>query len=304
MPNFGDKKLVFFGNERLVSGLEHTDAPILSGLLEHGFHIVAVVSHASEQLSRKKRDLEVEAVAKAHAIPVFLPEKPSEIQDELRSLNADAAVLVAYGRIIPQSVIDIFPLGIINVHPSLLPKYRGPTPIESAILHGDDKTGVSIMQLTAGMDEGPVYVQEEIALSGRETKFELYKTCVEVSSRLLFEALPQILSRELTPVPQSGNPTYCNLLTKQDGLLEPLALSADKAERRVRAYLKFPKTKLTIMGQRIIVTKAHVTADTSSPLDIECADGNYLSIDELIGPSGKTMDTAAYLRGYYKNNRS
>jgi methionyl-tRNA formyltransferase len=150
------KTILFFGNERLVSGLSSTDAPILSGLIEQGYNVAAVISHHSESRSRKNRPLEVAAIAEAHGIPVLTPDRPADIYDELAFFHADAAVLSAYGRIVPQKIIDLFPLGIINIHPSLLPKYRGPTPIESAVVNGDKETGVSIMSLSAEMDAGPV----------------------------------------------------------------------------------------------------------------------------------------------------
>jgi len=132
-------RVVFFGNERLVSGLQQTDAPILRGLIERGYDVVAIVSHHSETRSRKERELEVATIARDHGIPLLLPSKPAEILEQLITFNADIAVLAAYGRIIGQKVIDIFPLGIINIHPSLLPRYRGPTPIETALLNGDPK---------------------------------------------------------------------------------------------------------------------------------------------------------------------
>jgi methionyl-tRNA formyltransferase len=159
------KTLVFFGNERLLTGLASTDAPILSGLIDQGYNVAAVVAHYNESKSRDKRPLEVAAIAEEHDIPVLLPDGPADIYDQLAAFHADAAVLVAYGRIVPQNIIDLFPLGIINIHPSLLPKYRGSTPIESAILNGDTTTGVSIMSLSAKMDAGPVYDLVEIPLS-------------------------------------------------------------------------------------------------------------------------------------------
>ena len=293
-----NKRLVFFGNERLVSGLKHTDAPILRGLIENGYNVVAVVSHHSDGASRNNRELEVAEIAEAHGIPLLLPNKPSEIIDDLRALNADAAILVAYGRIIGQSVIDIFPQGIINIHPSLLPKYRGPTPIEAAIINGDAQTGVSIMQLTASMDEGPVFAQITVDLKGSETKFELYDVLAKKSADLLFDVLPQILSGELAPNAQQGEPTYSRLLDKNDGRLDLMALTAHQAERRVRAYLGYPKTTRTILDQPVIITKAHVSTEQKTPLDLVCQDGEFLSIDELIGPSGRSMSGAAFLNGY------
>lgn len=291
-------RIVYFGNERLVSGLKRTDAPVLRGLIERGYDIAAIVSHHTDSQSRNKRDLEVAEIATAHDIPVLLPNKPSEIIDELRSFGASAAVLAAYGRIISQEVIDIFPRGIINIHPSLLPRYRGPTPIESAILHGDPRTGVSIMQLSAGMDEGPVYAQAPIELSGTETKFDLFEIASQKGSELLFELLPGILSGSVAPEPQQGEPTYSQLLRKDDGKLNLAELHAADAERHVRAYLGFPKTKLTVLDQPVIVTKAHVTPEQKTPLDLKCQDGAFLSIDELIAPSGRTMSASAFLNGY------
>lgn len=293
------KPLLFFGNERLVSGLKSTNAPVLNALIENGYTIAAVISHHSDGKSRSNRELEVARVAAEHNIPVLLPNRPAEIIEEMKDFGAEAAILVAYGRIIPQAVIDLFPKGIINIHPSLLPQYRGPTPIESAIVNGDTQTGVSIMQLTAGMDEGPVYSQKTVPLTGKETKFELYETLSSVSVSLLIETLPSILNTTLTPVPQDeAKATYCQLLTKQDGQLDTSQYTATQAERRVRAHLGFPKTKLNVAGHDIVVTKAHVSTQQKTPLDIQCQDGAFLSIDELIAPSGRTMNAEAFLRGY------
>lgn len=293
------KPLVFFGNERLVSGLKTTNAPVLRALIEHGYTIAAVVSHHSDGKSRTNRELEVAQVAAEHNIPVLLPNRPSEIRDELTALGAEAAILIAYGRIIPQSVIDIFPKGIINIHPSLLPKYRGPTPIESVIASGDKETGVSIMQLTAGMDEGPVYAQVTVPLTGAETKFDLYEKLSSTSVGLLIDVLPKILDGSLQPTAQDDSKaTYSQLLSKADSKLDPTSVTAAQAERNVRAHLTFPKTKTTITGHDIIITKAHVAQEAKTPLDIECRDGAFLSIDELIAPSGRIMSGEAFLRGY------
>jgi methionyl-tRNA formyltransferase len=291
--------LLFFGNERLVSGLKTTNAPVLTALIERGYPIAAVISHHSDGKSRNNRELEVAQIAANHNIPVLLPNKPGDIRDQLIAFGAEAAILAAYGRIIPQSIIDIFPKGIINIHPSLLPSYRGPTPIESAISSGDAQTGVSIMQLSAGMDEGPVYAQTVVPLSGAETKFELYETLSSKSVELLLEILPSILDGSLQPTPQDNSKaTYCQLLDKSDGQLDPAVVTATEAERLVRAHLGFPKTKMTIAGHAIIITKAHVTAEPKTPLDIVCRDGAYLSVDELVAPSGRQMSGEAFLRGY------
>lgn len=292
------KTIVFFGNERLVSGLESTDAPILNSLIQQGYIVAAVVSHHSESTSRKKRPLEVAEVATRHNIPVLLPDKPIDIYDQLVSFNAEAAVLSAYGRIIPQKVIDIFPKGIINIHPSLLPLHRGPTPIESVIASGETETGVSIMQLSAQMDAGPIYEQASLQIQGNETKFELYELLSKIGSELLLSSLPGILDGSLTAVPQDGSEaTYDNTLNKSDAWLDFDTLTAAEAERLVRAYLIFPKTKARIFNQDIIITSAHVSHEKITALDIECSSG-VLSIDRLVGPSGREMSAKDFLNGY------
>src|SRR5689334_16640705 len=137
-------KLVFFGNERLATGVS-TDAPALRSLVKAGYDVKAVVASHSEGVSRNKRGLEIVEVAHAYHIPVLIPENLEDVFDDLVKPDAEAGVLVAFGKIIPQKIIDIFPKGIINIHPSLLPVYRGPTPVETAILEGSKETGVSLM---------------------------------------------------------------------------------------------------------------------------------------------------------------
>lgn len=249
------KRIVFFGNERLVSGLPKTEAPILTGLIEQGYNVVAVVSHHSESTSRNNRELEVADIAKEHDIPLYLPNRPSEIIEDLISLNPDIAILVAYGRIINQEVIDIFPQGIVNIHPSMLPKYRGPTPIESAILNGDTETGISIMQLTAGMDEGPTYVQKPLTISKGWTKFRLYRDVAYWSTQLFFEHFPAILDGSLQPVTQDhSKATYSRLIKKSDGIIDWKNKTAEQIEREVHAYEGWPQSRTTLGGVEVILT--------------------------------------------------
>lgn len=294
-------KLVFFGNERLVSGLKHTDAPILRGLIAAGYEIVAIVSHHTDAQSRKARPLEVAEVAAEHGIPLLLPDRPGDIEDELRGLHADAAVLVAYGKIIPQRIINVFtPIGIINIHPSLLPRYRGSTPIETTILNGDEQAGVSIMQLTAGMDEGPIYIQHSVDLRGDESKQELYETLSRIGRDQLLATLPRILSSELVPTPQGNDDvSYTSMLSKKDSIINPSTDTASVIERKVRAYQNFPKSRLNIKNNDVIITSAKIVEnDDATKLILHCANNTYLEVVELVGPSGKTMSGQAYLRGY------
>lgn len=290
------KTIVFFGTDEF-------SAASLRELIAKGFTIGAVVTKPD---SRKGRGRElakpiVKEIAEANNIPVWQPLDVRAIAEHVEKLNNPIGVLVSYGKIIPQSIIDLFSPGIINVHPSLLPLYRGPSPIESAILHGDTETGVTIMQLSAGMDAGPIYSQITVPLIDVETAPDLEIQLGELGAQELGLTLPAIMNGTIQPTPQDDDiATYCKLLSKDESMLDTAKLSAEQAERHVRAYLAFPKTKTTIAGHTIVITKAHVSNAALSPLDIECVDGRFLSIEELIGPSGKAMNAQGFINGYLK----
>ena len=299
-------RLVFFGNERLATGVT-SSVETLKRLIANGYEVVAVVTNYEVGVSRKSRELEIEQVALQYDIPLLMPSKPIEIIDQLREYGAVAGVLVAYGRIIPQSVIDVFPRGIINIHPSLLPLHRGPTPIESAILEGSRKTGVCIMQLAKEMDAGPVYGYSELSLSGNELKQELADVLLELGSRTLLELLPGIITGEVVGQPQSGHPSYDSLITKTDGMID-WNKSAVQIEREVRAYSGWPGSRTTLANKEVAITKAHVVAGTGNPGDIEATKKELLittadqrlAIDTL-KPSGKTeMSIEAFLAGHHR----
>lgn len=287
-------KIVFFGTEDF-------SLTALTGLIEAGYTIAAVVTKPDSKKGRGQQLVapQVKVLASRYNIPVLQPNKLTEITPTIKALGSVTGVLVSYGKIVPQSIIDLFTPGIINVHPSLLPKYRGPSPIESAIKNGDETTGVTIMQLSARMDAGPIYAAKLHSLHGTETRPELYHALADIGTNLLLETLPTIIDGTRQPVPQDeGQASYCQLLQKSDTNLDLAMLSAVQAERIIRAHIGFPKSKLTLIGQPVIITKAHVASQPKTPLDSVCQDGAYLCIDELIAPSGRRMDAEAFLRGY------
>ncbi len=293
------KTLLFFGNERLSGGFEPSGAPTLQALVTAGYTVKAVIAHHGSTHSRTKRKLEIEAVAKTHNIPVLLPAKPADIAAELAGFQAEAAVLVAYGKLISQTVIDLFPKGIINIHPSLLPLYRGPTPIEQVIRDGALKTGVSLMGLTSGMDNGPLYAQQEFTLSGSETKQELTSRLLRAGGELLIKKLPAILDGSLAGKPQDETAaSFTSLLAKADARLSP-SKNAVELEREVRAFALWPKSKASFFGHDITVLNVRVvTEKIPHALVLECADSSLLEITELVAPSGKTMSGPDFIRGY------
>ena len=288
------KPIIFFGTESF-------SARFLEALINDGYDVHTVVTKPDSKKGRGQKITAplVKEVAETRGIPVLQPVKLSEIAGEIASIGDVAGVLVSYGKIIPENIIELFSPGIINVHPSLLPRYRGPSPVESAIVNGDEETGVSIMQLSAKMDAGPVYSQVTYPLTGEETRPDLYEALASAGIGELLRVLPPILDGSLQPTIQNDiDATYCQLLTKQDGVLRPKELTAIEAERRVRAFLDFPKTRLNIDGRPIVVTKAHVSGQQKTPLDVMFSDGQYLSIDQLVATSGKTMSAEAFRRGY------
>jgi methionyl-tRNA formyltransferase len=149
------------------------------------------------------------------------------------------------------------------------------------------------------MDAGPIYAIKKFPLTGHETQPDLYRALAITGTNLLLEALPAIIDGLIEPVPQRESAaTYCSLLEKSDGYLDTKILDAAQAERHIRAHLTYPKSRVPINGQDTIITKAHVSNEQKTPLDVLCHDGAFLSIDELVAPSGRRVSAQEYLRGY------
>jgi methionyl-tRNA formyltransferase len=297
--------VVFFGNERLATGV-HTEAPTLRRLIAAGYIVAAVITNYEAGASRNVRDLEVAAVAAEHHIPVIINQKPGDIIDQLQSFGAVAGVLVAYGQIVPQKVIDLFPRGIVNIHPSLLPLHRGPTPIESAILQGETQTGVSLMRLSKAMDAGPVYGQQTVALDGTESKASLTSHLLDIGGEMLMQLLPAILDGTAPATPQEDSQaTYDERITKPDGLID-WQKPAERLEREIRAYADWPKSRTTFNNLDVTITAAHVVDLAGKPgtltidkkqLVVHCGD-QALAIDRLVPAGKKEMPIEAFLAGY------
>ena len=301
------KTILFFGNERLATGVE-TQLPVIKALVSNGYNIGAIIisPQHSKTSSRNPRKLEIADFAKKHKIPLLEPSPLRSAVAQLREYGAVAAVLAAYGKMVPQEVIDLFPRGIINLHPSLLPMHRGPTPIESAILSGDTKTGVSLMQLVSEMDAGPVFYQEELLLSGSEQKQELADRLGKLGAESLIRLLPGIISGELTPTPQQGLPSYDKRL---EAAFAPLDAKKPALilEREIRAFKGWPRSRLNVGTETVIVTSAHVMPKSTyeagqifshnGSLAVATSEGTLI-IERLIPAGGKEMSAQDYLLGH------
>ena len=295
------RHIIFFGTEDF-------SAASLRALIAAGFSVAAVVTKPDSKKGRGHKTVPpiVKTIAQEHDIPVWQPQKLRDITEDIKQLQPVTGVLVSFGKIIPQSTIDLFTPGIINVHPSPLPKYRGPSPIESAILNGDETTGVSIMQLSAAMDAGPVYSFVSHPLTGTETQPELYETLSKVGADELVSVLPSIITGELSPTPQDESAgTYCRLIKKQDGVID-WNKPADQIEREIRAYKGWPGSRTALGDVDVIITKASVVecvglsieGKTPDHLSMRCGDGWCLDIESIKPVGKKEMPIQAFLAGY------
>lgn len=294
-------KVVFFGTDQF-------SVPSLRELIDKKIEVAAVVTKPDAPSGRGKKLIKppVAEIAEQNGIIVYQPEKLDEkFIGQLKQIGPNIGVLVSYGKILPKEIIEIFRHGIVNVHPSLLPKYRGPSPIESAILNGDTETGVSLMKLDSGMDSGPVYLQESVKLNNTETRPELYNNLAELGAKMLVENLDDIVSGQLNPKEQNDDDvSISKLISKADGLLdkENLNQPAENIERMVRAYKEWPAVRLEDNSQ---IIGAKIASEKLQPGEIRTEGGRMLigtgtdAIEVLrLKPSGKNeMRVEDYLRG-------
>ena len=297
--------VVFFGNEKIATGVTKSDLPTLHLLVDKGYQIDAIFTPQKRTSSRNEREFEVTKFAQKYKIPIYTEYTQDELFTILNKLPASIAILVAYGRIIPQSIIDHFKHGIINIHPSLLPQYRGSTPIETAILDGIDVTGVSIMQLVDKMDAGPVYVQKKISINDNETKQELSNRLGLLGANLLIENMEFIINKDLQPQAQKNNPSICNKISKEDGNIDT-SKSAQQILREIRAYSGWPKshlrhkhTDLIILSARLseIVSDTHKLSIVDNKLILQCNESS-LEITSIQIPGKMPMDATSFINGY------
>ena len=237
-------------------------------VLPEGYEIVTVVTRPDKPAGRGREIVfaPVKQVALAHDIPVWQPGsfKKTENSAALAAYQADLYVVAAFGQILPQSVLDQPRFGTLNIHASLLPKYRGADPIAEAILQGEDESGVTIMLLDAGIDTGPTLLSRSITLAEDETTGSLTTKLATLGAQALLEVLPQWIAGSITPKPQDAlHATHTHMLQKEDGLLhweKPAAVLA----RQVRAYTPWPSSYTHWRGKLLKLLEAH-------PLMVEIA---------------------------------
>jgi len=277
------------------------------------FEIVGVVTQPDRPAGRGRAITAppVKQAAQAVDIPVFQPEtlrSPEAIQ-QLRDWACDVIVVVAFGQILRTAVLELPPFGCINVHASLLPRWRGAAPIQYAIRAGDTETGVTIMKMDRGLDSGPIIFQQAIPLADEETGESLHDRLAESGANILPRVLLEYMTGSLIPAaqPEEGI-THAPTLKKSDGLID-WALPSHLIDLHVRAYTPWPGTHATLHGEVIKVISGHVAAsDPGYPLagtivaeqaNLAVQTGDGLYILDLIQPAGKKVMTGqSYLTGH------
>ncbi len=231
----------------------------LAYLIEHGFVPSVVVTSPDAPRGRGLvlSPSETKTLALEHNLPVITPEKLDEAAlIEIKSYACDYALVVAYGKIFPESLIDSFPHGVINVHYSLLPKYRGATPLETALLNGEKETGVTLQKMVRELDAGDIIAQESTKIAETETARELRPRLIDMGAALLVSALPNYLSGDLAPTAQDATQaTRAYKIKKEDGLLD-LSAPASENWQKYRAYADSIGTYFFANEKRIKITAA------------------------------------------------
>jgi methionyl-tRNA formyltransferase len=302
-------RIVFMGTpEFAVPSLAalHDAAP------DHSWELVGVATQPDRPAGRGNRVIAspVKAQAEFYGLPILQPatfRKDADAVAALAALQPDLLVVAAYGLILPRAVLALPTRGAINVHASLLPAYRGASPITTAILDGRDTTGVSIMLMDAGMDTGPVLAQIEQKIHPDDTTASLSERLATQGAQLLVETLPRWLRGEITPIPQeelAGELSLCRLIKKEDGQID-WSRPAAQIERMTRAYNPWPSAFTTWHGEPFKIWRAAVIPGEAAPgrvvattQGIAVGTGDALLLLHSVQPAGKrVLDIRSFLNG-------
>jgi methionyl-tRNA formyltransferase len=304
----------------IFAGTPEFAVPSLQRLIASGHEICAVYTQPDRPAGRGRQlhPSPVKAVALAAGLPVFQPLtlKTDEDVQQMAALNADLMVVVAYGMILTQTVLDLPPLGCINVHGSLLPRWRGAAPIQRALMAGDEKTGVTIMKIVRKLDAGDMLHKEELLIGAHDTSSDLYGKLAELGAIGLAKVLEQLENRTLHAEPQDeALVTYAEKLTKTEAVID-WNESAAVIDRKVRGLNPWPVAETHYQGQVLRIWQAEVVSETTaSPLEdwqscsvgvvrcehkhIDVATGQgMLRLIEVQLPNGKRMTAQAFLNAH------
>jgi len=290
---------------------------ILSYLLKNKWNVKAVFCQPDKKVGRKQEIVfsPTKKEAIKHNIPVHQPEtlKDKIVIEEIKSLKPDLIVVAAYGQIIPKEILEIPKYGSINVHASLLPKYRGASPIQAAILAGEKETGITVMLMDEKMDHGPILAQKKIKIYNNETGESLHDRLAKLGSKVLAETLPKWLEGKIKLKPQNhSKATYTEILKRGDGKID-WKKSQEEIERQIRAFWPWPSSWTIWDKRRLKIVKAkpgtkkiekkykpgRVFLTQNKGLAVACGK-KYLIVEKLQLEGKKEMSAKEFLRGYSK----
>ncbi len=312
-------KIVFFGTPEFA-------VPALQALVKEGYDVILAVTQPDEPVGRKQVLTPTPIKVEAKKLKLEVCDNLEALRFKIKELKPDLGVSVAYGRIIPQVILDLFPLGILNIHPSLLPKYRGPSPIQSAILNGGIETGVTIIKLDAKMDHGPKLKAKSLKLKTDDNYLNLSEKLAALGAKMLVETLPNYLSGKIKLEPQDDSQaSYCKMITKEDGRID-WRKSAEEIDRQLRAYAPWPGcfSEFVIKGKKIKV-KIIIARVDDNAAEVRCVEplsnkklpqiGKFgfkngqlfvqgghgaLLIDKLQPAGKKALSAKEFINGYLK----
>jgi len=299
-------KIVFFGTPNFA-------VPILQKLVELGYDVELVITQPDKPGNRNRtEEPPVKLFAKEIGLSVVQPEtlKSSEVVEILQSKDPDLIVLASYGKIIPKKVLDISRYGALNVHPSLLPRWRGASPVQAAILSGDAKTGVSVFLMDEGMDTGPILIQHECEIRDDDTTVSLSERLSKLGAELLDTAILGYLDGNIIPKPQDDSKaTYAPLIHKENGNItwnEPAFI----IDRKVRALNPWPGVKANLLGNEVKILRGKPSGMTiagkqpgtilglvDDAVMVACGDSTAYVVELLQLPSRKPVTGKQFLIG-------
>jgi len=289
-------------------GTSDFSVSILDELARH-YPVAGVITQADKPAGRGKRltSPPVKRKAEELSLPIIQPEKlkSPEVMEQLQNWQPDFIVVAAYGKILRQNILDLPRFGCINVHASYLPRWRGASPIQAAILNGDDSTGVTIMVMDPGVDTGPILAREKVSIHPTDDSITLSDKLARVGGKLLISTLDGYLSGSLAPFPQEEDgATYAAMIQKEDGILD-FSRPAVELERKVRAFIDWPGATMSFQGQPLNIRKTRVVTGKGLPGDrfvvdrfpcVNTIDGGLMLLE--VKPAGRNwMSGADFLRG-------
>lgn len=274
-------KIIFIGTSQFA-------VPALKSLIENKYNIIYVITSPDKPIGRKQEiiHLPIKKTALEHNLKILQPEKISDIASKISDLKPDLIITAAYGQIIPEDILKTPQFGCLNLHPSLLPKYRGPSPIQTAILNDDKTTGLTIMLMDEKMDHGPIISQIKIKINDQFNYQSLEKKLSQEAAILLIKTLPQYVQNQIKPKSQEEEKaSYTKILTREDGKIN-WQQTNHEIERKIRAFYPWPGAWTEFNGKRIKILKAKITNQ------------GFLEL-ELVQPAGKKPMTG---QEYFKGN--